>query len=230
MRVITLLTLWVLSAAALPAVVWAGDVHGQLTITRVLTRQRVVMPVHQVRGIAPHRPDPGPHAINEWERVVVYLEKPGAPPAASVTATIDQVGQRFDPEMVVVPAGSVVSFPNSDPIFHNVFSLSRTREFDLGFYPAGETRTVQFDEPGVVQVYCHLHSDMSAAIFIVPNAWYTRTDDQGRFTLEGVDPGTYQLIVWHKSGGFFRQEVRVPATGSVNVSMEIPLEVPGTSP
>jgi hypothetical protein len=127
--------------------------------------------------------------------------------------------------MVVVPVGSTVSFPNSDPIFHNVFSLSRVRKFDLGFYPEGQTRLVKFDKPGVVQVYCHLHPDMNAAILVVPNAWYTRPDEKGAFAFSGIPIGTYQMVVWHKAAGFFRKEIQVSEGTPTKVSMEIPLEL-----
>lgn len=219
---------WMIWSAAMPFALEAGDVQGQLSITRVLTPLRVVLPSRQVRGVPPHAPaqerfdEAGD--INEWKRVAVYLEGGSAPRPEAITAVIDQKGQRFEPEIVVVPLGSTVSFPNSDPIFHNVFSLSGAREFDLGFYPAGDTRTVTFDASGVVQVYCHLHPDMTAAVVVVPNAWYAQPEDDGSFVLTGVPAGTYQLVVWHKTAGSFRQEIRIPDEGTVSVSMEIPLE------
>jgi plastocyanin len=215
---------WLLISGAMSATGLAEDIQGQLVIIRPLTKQRVVIPTYDVRGVTPAKQsDNGNQAINEWDRVVVYLEGDAAPEAARVIATINQKGQRFEPEMVVVPVGSTVSFPNSDPIFHNVFSLSKVRQFDLGFYPAGETRLVRFTKPGVVQAYCHLHPDMSAAILVVPNAWYTRPNDRGEFTFSGLPIGEYQVVVWHKSAGLFRKQVRVPAGNATKVVMEIPL-------
>jgi plastocyanin len=202
-----------------------GDIIGHLAITRALTPLRVVLPVYEVRGVMPQSQGPG--AVDEWARVAIYLEGVPDAPSDAVSATLDQRGERFEPELVVVPAGSTVTFPNSDPIFHNVFSLSGAREFDLGFYPAGETRRVRFDEPGIVQVYCHLHPDMNAAIVVAPNSWYTQPDESGRFSLSGIPPGTYTLVVWHRTAGFFRRQVVVPSAGAVEVSVEIPLEIPG---
>lgn len=224
MRATLLLVGWLFSNALSPALAQTGDIEGQLTITRILTRKRVVLPVYQSRGISPQRSNTETGPIDEWARTAVYLERQDAPSGQGVTATIDQKGQRFEPEIVVVPVGSAVSFPNSDPIFHNVFSLSSSREFDLGFYPEGDSRTVTFDETGIVQVYCHLHPEMSAAILVVPNSWHTRPDDAGRFSFSGVPPGPYQLVVWHKSAGFFRRAVEVTESGRVEVSIEIPLE------
>ena len=201
----------------------AQEIQGQLAITRTLTKQRVVLPAYSVRGVTPHKHEAAPKPINEWDRVVVYLEADNAPAAARIVATLDQTGQRFEPEMLVVPVGSSVSFPNSDPIFHNVFSLSRSKEFDLGFYPAGKTRIVKFNKAGVVQVFCHLHPDMNATILVVPNAWYTRPNEHGAFTFTGLPPGAYQVVVWHQAAGFFRKRIQVSEGGAARISMEIPL-------
>jgi plastocyanin len=209
----------------LSGMAFAEDIRGQLVIVRPLTKHRVVLPTYEVRGVssAPKGLEGQPNTINEWERLVVYLEG-NAPEAQPLVRTVNQVGQKFEPEMVVVPVGSTVSFPNSDPIFHSVFSLSKIRSFDLGFYPAGQTRLVKFNKPGVVQVYCHLHPDMNAAILVVPNAWYTRADDHGAFTFSGVPPGNYQVVVWHKSAGFFRKQITVSEGVPAKLSMEIPVE------
>jgi plastocyanin len=201
----------------------AQEIQGQLAITRTLTKQRVVLPAYSVRGVTPHKHEAARKPINEWDRVVVYLEADNAPAAARIVATLDQTGQRFEPEMLVVPVGSSVSFPNSDPIFHNVFSLSRTKEFDLGFYPAGKIRIVNFNKVGVVQVFCHLHPDMNATILVVPNAWYTRPNEHGAFTFTGLPAGAYQVVVWHQAAGFFRKRIQVSEGGASRISMEIPL-------
>ena len=98
----------------------------------------------------------------ERSRVVIYIEGTGSPADHPITETITQTGRRFSPELVVIPAGSSVSFPNMDPIFHNVFSLSKAKSFDLGNYSKGETRVVSFSKPGIVYVDCHLHPNMAA--------------------------------------------------------------------
>ena len=130
---------------------------------------------------------------------------------------------RFDPEILVIPVGSTVSFPNGDPIFHNVFSLSKPKQFDLGYYPVGQSRTVKFDKAGVVQVYCHLHPQMSAAILIVDSSWYTQPDEDGTFPFLKIPAGTYELVAWHKSAGFFKRRVELSETGSIKVDLTIPL-------
>ena len=126
--------------------------------------------------------------VSEYSEIVVFLE--GAPHEADkpVRAELQQKGQRFEPQLLMVPAGSTISFPNADPIFHNVFFLSAAKRFDLGYYPEGQTRIVRFDEPGVVQVYCHLHPNMYAAIVVVPNRYCTKAGDDGAFTFHDVPP------------------------------------------
>jgi plastocyanin len=212
-----------LIAGAIVPVAAAQEIQGQLEITRNLTKQRVVLPAYAVRGVSPHKQDLTQSSVKESERVVVYLESDRAPAAPKLTATLNQSGQKFDPDMLVIPVGSTVSFPNADPIFHNVFSLSKTRQFDLGNYPSGKTRTVTFDKPGVVQVFCHLHPDMNATILVVPNAWFTRPDDRGAFAFSGLPSGIYQVVVWHKSAGFFKQPIQVSPGSVARISMEIPV-------
>jgi len=222
MRLIALIIGGLIAATTVPAAA-AQEIQGQLAITRTLTKQRVVLPAYTLRGVSPHKHDAAPSAINEWQRVVIYLESDKAPAATRVLATLNQSGQKFEPELLVIPAGSTVSFPNSDPIFHNVFSLSRTRQFDLGNYPSGKTRMVAFDKPGVVQVFCHLHPDMNATILVVPNAWFTRPDEHGAFNFSGLPSGTYQVVVWHKSAGTFKQRIQVSQGSVAKMSLEIPV-------
>jgi len=229
MRLIALMIGGLIAGATAPSAT-AQEIQGQLVITRPLTKQRVAFPAYTVRGVSPHQHDAAPSPINEWQRVVVYLESDKAPAAARLIATMNQTGQRFEPEMLVIPVGSTVSFPNSDPIFHNVFSLSKTRQFDLGNYPSGKTRMVTFEKPGVVQVFCHLHPDMNATILVVPNAWYVRPDEHGAFTFSGLPSGTYQVVVWHKSAGSFKQRVQVSQGSVSKVSMEIPVGLNAPEP
>ena len=169
-------------------------------------------------------PEQDPLAF-ERSRVVVYLE--GALPSQPVTATLEQKNRRFLPEVLVVPAGSTVSFPNLDEIFHNVFSLSKPKIFDLGNYPKDQTRTVTLDKPGVVFVHCHLHPNMVAAIVVSPNQWAAKADGSGRFTLAGVPTGSYTITAWHKTAGFVRQKVQVEENGRASVQFLLPTDEHG---
>jgi plastocyanin len=157
----------------------------------------------------------------ERMRVVIYLE--GELRSEPITATMEQKNRKFIPDTVVIPAGSTVSFPNLDPIFHNVFSLSKPKTFDLGNYPKDHTRTVTFAKPGIVFVDCHLHPNMAGVIVVTPNKWSAKADATGRFQLRGVPPGSYRVVAWHRAAGFFRQTVKVTENRSSEVQFLIPL-------
>ncbi len=208
-------------------------ITGHVVITEVLTRKRVTLPVYQLRGVSTG-PQPAenrhndPPGFDELSRVVIYLQGPGLDRGVPVRATLTQKSLRFHPEIAVVPVGSTVSFPNEDPIFHNVFSLSTAKTFDLGYYPKGQTRVVRFDRPGVVQVYCHIHADMSAAILVVPSSWWTRPTADGSFSMKGIPPGSYELVAWHRSAGFFRRRVIISGGQRLRVNFIIPVEEPGS--
>jgi len=168
--------MWIrfVSLLLLGAALLAGsDIRGTITIGRKLTRHNVTATAGMYqRGVAVElgADAEGDPLAFERSHVAVYLEGGLSSTAAgAVKASIEQRDRRFVPDLVVIPAGSAVSFPNFDPIFHNVFSLSKSRSFDLGNYPRGQTRMVAFPAPGVVAVYCHLHSNMVATIVVAPN-------------------------------------------------------------
>jgi plastocyanin len=228
-RILRLSILAVCAAAAVTAAANQATITGRVVIAKALTKKRVTMPSYQLRGasVNPQESEGSRKdapIVDELPRVVVYLEGSGLDPGTPTKATLTQRNQRFDPEIVVIPVGSTVSFPNADPIFHNIFSLSKVKQFDLGYYPAGQTRTVTFDRPGLVQVYCHLHADMSAAILVLPTASWTRPAPDGSFALPGISPGTYELIAWHRSAGFFRRRVTVSGGETLSVDLVIPLK------
>jgi plastocyanin len=147
--------------------------------------------------------------------VVVYLEglKAKAKPAAS---TITMKGKQFVPRVTVVPVGSTVAFPNDDPIFHNVFSVSGDNRFDLDLYKRPKSSSWTFQHPGVVRAYCNIHPQMSAVILVVENGFFARPAADGSFTLEDVPAGQYSLRAWHERGGEAAADVTVPPAGSVN--------------
>ncbi len=164
--------------------------------------------------------------ILDYERshVIVYLE--GAPvdsASGQIAAEMQQQDRRFSPDLAVIPAGSAVSFPNFDPIFHNVFSLSKPKSFDLGNYPQGQTRSVVFPKAGVVAVYCHLHPNMAGTIVVTPNRWGVRVGADGSFRLADVPPGKYTIVAWHKTGGSFRKTVDVMDGRDSEIDFFVPL-------
>jgi plastocyanin len=202
----------------------AASIEGSVVIKRKLTRRKVTPAAGSYdRGAAVDlRSDKGEDPLAfERSRVVVYLD--GDLPSKPVIATLEQKNRQFSPDTVVIPAGSTVSFPNLDPIFHNVFSLSKPKSFDLGNYAKDHTRSVIFPKPGIVFVNCHLHPNMSAAIVVTPNQWNTMADAAGRFVLPDVPPGAYTVVAWHKAGGTFRHAVKVTEGAATEVRFNIPL-------
>jgi plastocyanin len=136
-------------------------------------------------------------------------------------ARMDQLGQRFVPRILAIVAGQTVEFRNSDNVFHNIFSYSPPKKFDLGRYPKGKSRSVKFVKPGAVQVYCDIHSDMRADIIVAPTRRFALIGPGGRFRIEGVDAGVHTVKVWLPSGER-STTVEVPARGVARVAMLMP--------
>jgi plastocyanin len=154
--------------------------------------------------------------ISDRLRSVVYLESAprGAFEAVEPThAVMDQRGQRFVPHILAITTGTTVDFPNSDHIYHNVFSLSKTKPFDLGRYAAGHSQPVRFDRPGIVRVFCDIHSHMNAFILVFSHPFYSLTDNDGRFRIDNIPPGTYNVIAWNEGVQSEPRAVTVPDGG-----------------
>jgi len=210
---------------ALATPICASDIEGSIRIERKLTPRIVTAPAGAYqRGQGSDlgldlQQDP---LSFERSHVVVYLESKDLQ-SSPATATIEQRDRRFTPDLVVIPAGSKVSLPNRDVIFHNVFSLSKAKIFDLGNYPKDQTRSVVFPRPGIVFVNCRLHSNMTATIVVAPNGYATRANEAGKFTFSNLAAGTYTVVAWHKSAGFFKKVVTVDGNGNAAVEFFIPL-------
>jgi len=201
----------------------AADIHGTIVVKRPLTRKSVTAAAGAYqRGVGvPLEAAPDEDVLAfERQHVAVFLEGKG--PAAPETVQISQKNRLFGPDLVAIPVGSSISFPNLDVIFHNVFSLSQAKTFDLGNYPKGQTRVVTFPKPGVVLVNCRLHPNMSAAIVVTPNGWVAMPDATGKFVLADVPPGRYTIAAWHKAAGYVTKHVDVTAEGA-SVEILVPL-------
>ena len=168
-------------------------------------RGRVELP--RVPVMVERRPASGelgegpPRDAAEWRRAVVYFET--APKGAfeteereDVHAQMDQRNETFVPHLLAITVGTTVDFPNDDRTYHNVFSLSKPKRFDLGRYAAGRSKSVRFDRPGVVRVFCEIHSHMNAFILVFTHRFFGVTDADGRYQIDGVPPGTYTLVAW----------------------------------
>ena len=144
------------------------------------------------------------------KNAVVFVAQVDGPPPAPPRAhpKMLQKDKSFDPRLLVVTQGTLVDFENDDLVFHNVFSLSRGNEFDLGVYRRGVTKSVRFDHPGVVDVFCNIHPDMIASILVLQNAHYAKVAEDGSFKLE-VPKGKYELVAYWDRGVMERQPIEV---------------------
>jgi plastocyanin len=153
---------------------------------------------------------------------VVYMEDaPKSPAVVPGHVVLDQRDERFVPHVLAVTTGTVVDFPNSDRIFHNVFSLSKTRPFDLGRYAAGRSKAVTFDRPGIVRVFCDIHSHMNAFILVFNHPFFALTDMDGRYRIDNVPPGTYNLVAWNEGVSSGPQAVVVPEGGEAELDFAL---------
>lgn len=139
----------------------------------------------------------GTVSVAGGEDVWIYVKSDDGPqPAAPPTATMRQVGLRFDPTALVVVRGTVVHFPNDGPDRHNVYWMTAESSEDLGTYGVRESRQRTFAEPGLYPIGCNIHPEMAATILVVPNTWVAKVDRQGTYTITGVAPGTYTVEAW----------------------------------
>jgi plastocyanin len=160
----------------------------------------------------PARPD-----TPDRRRSVVYLE--AAPQGAfeeheRPRAILDQRNQTFVPYVLAIEVGTTVDFLNNDSTYHNVFSFSKPKRFDLGRYARGESKSLRFDRPGVVRVFCDIHSHMSAFILVFAHRFFAVTDAEGRFRIDAVPPGEYTVVAWNDGQTRDSRAIRVPPDGS----------------
>lgn len=127
---------------------------------------------------------------------IVYLESlDGRTPVRPGHFQLAQKNKSFVPNVLAIPAGSTVEFPNEDLIFHNVFTKSSPSPFDLGLYRAGASKSRVFAQPALYRVFCNIHSEMTALILVVPTSYIAEADASGGFHLE-VPPGKYRVTAW----------------------------------
>jgi len=175
--------------------------------------------------------------------VLVYLTNaPSGPMDLSKTNFVmDQRNLEFIPHVLPVLAGSTVQFPNNDEVDHNIFSMSRTKKFNLGSYKPGDSKTVLFDKPGVVEVRCDVHAEMAAYILVMKNPYFAVTDKKGKFQIPDAgylkqfgleDPanlaqGKYFIKTWHEKLKTQKEAVTITADEDVTVKLNLKRGVPG---
>ena len=163
--------------------------------------------------------------VNE---TLIWLEPASAdmklPRRPAATFQMMTRGKMLMPHVLAVPAGSTVTFPNDDPISHNLFSLSPANTFDLGLYRRGAGKQQKFEDPGVVNVYCNVHPNMSAVIHVMQTPWYTFADANGNFSFSDVPAGKYRLTAWNEQGGTTQTPIDIGPAGNVSGNLALTLD------
>jgi plastocyanin len=214
---VVMLAAWLWPAAAPAHAARNGSIRGRVEAPRVgLAAER--------RPSIAELGTPSPHDTPDRSRAVVFLET--APRGAfeqgdGEHATMDQRNETFVPHVLAITTGTTVEFPNSDRIYHNVFSLSKTRPFDLGRYATGRSKAIRFDRSGIVRVFCEIHSHMNAFILVFGHPFFAITDADGRYRIDNVPPGTYSLVAWNEGEPSEPRAVTVPDGGATEIDFSI---------
>jgi plastocyanin len=217
------LTFWIalpvawLAAVVPPDAARNGSIRGRVEIRRAVSTPGPRASVADPDGLK--APD-----FTDRLRSVVYLES--APRGAfeqidPAHAVMDQRNETFVPHLLAITTGTTVDFPNSDRIYHNVFSLSKTRTFDLGRYAAGRSQSVRFDRPGIVRVFCDIHSHMNAFILVFNHPFFSVTDGDGRYRIDNIPPGTYNVVAWNEGLTSEPRAASVPDGGTTELDFQL---------
>jgi plastocyanin len=156
---------------------------------------------------------------------IVYIDGPAGPKTAPpqkpvqvvTTKRITQKGAMFTPSILPVLVGTTIEWPNHDDIYHNVFSISEPKPFDLGLYKDPEVKRITFDKPGRVEAFCSIHSAMNCTILVLENPFFATTDAHGKYMLPDVPAGVHSLKAWHKRLPAQTRQVTVPESGELKV-------------
>ena len=195
-----------------------GRIEGQVRLV-LPPANAVPSGVYPSRRVSPQAPK-----ASELANVVVFLKDVGrVADLRTTTTTIMQKDEAFVPRVIAITRGSFVDFPNADPYFHNVFSLSRGAVFDLGRYPKGVTKSRQFTSAGLVKVYCHIHSHMTASIMIFDHPYFRMPGAEGSFVIDEVPVGDHKISAWHERIGESVSSIRVDAGRITKVEFALPM-------
>lgn len=208
---------------ASPPSLFAGDVKGKVILRRPSRDESKIVSRSIIRRYV-NKTYQRATSHDQRPAIVVYIEgfEFGRSNSNGATAVLDQVNERFVPHVLPIMVGTVVQFLNSDEVYHNVFSFSPAKSFDLGRYKRGKSRAVTFDKPGVVKVYCDIHTHMNAFVIVLQNPFFAVTDDNGNFEIKGVPPGKYTLKAWHGRWPEKSARIAIEKNGTVEITFEFP--------
>jgi plastocyanin len=175
--------------------------------------------------------------------VLVYLTKApsGSMDLSKTNFVMDQLNLEFRPHVLPVQVGSTVQFPNNDQVDHNIFSMSRTKKFNLGSYKPGDSKAVVFDKPGIVELRCDVHAEMAAYILVMKNPYFSVTDKKGNFQipdasylqqagledLADLGTGKYFIKTWHEKLKTQKEAITITEDGDVTIQLNLKRGVPG---
>ena len=205
----------------------AGEIHGKI----VLSARREAMEGHMRAALLSRYMSHGAEEAARMavsagtatgklsERAVVYIEgeelNRHTYPLPEKHPVLNQQNLQFHPQVLPILVGTTVDFPNRDNLFHNVFSYSEPKDFDLGRYPRDDSRSVTFDRPGTVRVYCDIHSHMNATILVLRHPFFAVPSDDGEYVIANIPPGKYHLVVWYDREAVERIPVEIQAGTSI---------------
>jgi plastocyanin len=198
-----------------------GTIAGHVTLTKRVRGSPLPSTAYPTRAIGRRETI----SVPEIRNVVVYVKDVvyrGALPASRVA--LHQRNESFAPHVLAIAKGTTVDFPNDDGFFHNVFSLSGAARFNLGRYPSGQSRDVTFTRPGIVKVFCEIHSHMSATILVLDHPYFALPDTDGTFALPQLPAGDYTVVGWHERVGERTARVQVQAGQTTRVDLKLPVE------
>lgn len=203
-----------------PVAAAAGSVAGEVLLLTKSTRRLATPGAYPNRTVTLAPRD----GASEVENVIVFARSAATAAPRPSSSVIRQKDEEFRPHVLAVTTGSSVEFSNDDPFFHNVFSLSKAATFDLGRYPRGQSRVRTFNTHGIVKLYCHIHSHMSALVRVFDHPYFARPDRNGHFELAGLLPGRYEIVAWHERVGEQMRMVTVDAARTAYVAYSLPME------
>ncbi len=194
--------LWLLISAALwsGTPVYAGEAPAKVAI---------------IKGTITIAGKPTTDVVVSIEGVAPEMYKAELAGATSRKAVIEQRQMKFVPSVLPVLVGTTVEFPNKDKNWHNLYSKSEAKKFDLGLYAPGKSRSVKFDKPGVVRILCNVHPNMEAFVVVKEHPYFAAPDASGNYRLNGVPLGKYRVQVWHPQLGTTEAGVELVREGEV---------------
>lgn len=201
----------------------SSEIRGKITITRKEESHKlhVIDPFlgrYSTQGRGGRTASASPPAIPPQklsDMAVIYLESDElnqrSYPVPDKNPVLDQENLQFHPQVLPILVGTTVDFPNRDNLFHNVFSYSQAKEFDLGRYPRNDSRSVTFDKPGLVRVYCDIHSHMNATIIVLSHPYFATLNDDGTYAIPRIPEGKYRVVFWYDRNVVERRTVELRA-------------------